>query len=922
MKKNLRIAATALFILIAPQLFAEVLIELDKDIYRSGDVVRITVRGLQMNELALIRWVDARGNVQKQSFVRRGREDSILSEIRLEVPTTVYNEIVVRAGSTEKVAPFKVIMPVRGWLDYYPIVEIGDEMPKKGVLDNARGAGVKIALPRNRKLADAVTKNALRLLYLYSLNPRDFYPKEDAYKALIESYKSAVNLPALQRQPSLDARSAPVWQGELARNIDKDYVNRPFGFLIGEDLFLAPEAARVDYDMNVGVLDRFRQVLKARYTSVPLLNKAWETHFRRWDEVLPMTAPGLLKREQARRKPSYNFAPFIEFREHMESEFAAFITELLAGFRSETRGTPVGLVGGWMPTVFGGYDWRKIAPFADFIIPEDIDDNRDFLSSFGAGRRQVILTRPSAAPEDVSYSLWRHFFEGDRGAILESALFSVPPEKKAEGEKKKVRESDLEYSVKKIADGLGKLYSYQNRIPDVVGIYYSPESARAHYLIDALGGGDLGMGKPAAGARATSTYLAYRLIWKRILEDLGFAPTYVDANDLLSGRLNSRIRVLVLSKTVCLSDEETEALKQFAAGGGLIFADSYTGIMDSSGRVRGRSPFDLLLGVRRGPRPLSFNEAARAYSKPEGQRGKPRYEKTPGKLAGMFEGADVNSWDIVDTSLHVLAARAYLRMGRNSAILYKQIETGGVVYLNLSLLNYPAYANKPLYTKNISQVIQALLNKFELRPLVAITREGKQVANYKYYLYRDPNVLNMFYLCVIANEKMKPVSGTYLREPEAIDGEGVKVQLPGSYHVYDVNTGEYIGYVDSFELGLSNSRRAAIFSLLPYRVGAFNLQAGVSGRRVLSYLVELTPQGSAAYGGMHVVRLEVYDPQGRLRREYSLNLALTRGRGSGALQLAVSDPPGTWQVKATDVATGVAKSVTFTLSSEFEPVGG
>ncbi len=209
----------------------------------------------------------------------------------------------------------------------------------------------------------------------------------------------------------------------------------------------------------------------------------------------------------------------------------------------------------------------------------------------------------------------------------------------------------------------------------------------------------------------------------------------------------------------------------------------------------------------------------------------------------------------------------------------------------------------------------------EAPSVVAITKEGKQAANYKYYFYQDANILNMYYLTVIANEKMKPISGTYSREPETFDAEGVKVRLPASYHVYDVDAGEYVGYVDSFELGLFNSRRAATFSLLPYRVRAFNLQAGLSEGRILSYFAELIPEGSAAYGGMHVVRLEVFDPEGRMRREYSLNLALTRGRGSGALQLAVSDAPGTWQMKATDIATGMTESVTFTLSSEFETLG-
>jgi hypothetical protein len=284
----------------------------------------------------------------------------------------------------------------------------------------------------------------------------------------------------------------------------------------------------------------------------------------------------------------------------------------------------------------------------------------------------------------------------------------------------------------------------------------------------------------------------------------------------------------------------------------------------------------------------------------------------------MFEEADPNAWDIVDISMETRGSRAYVTVGRASAVFYKKVEAGGVVYLNLSLLKYPEYAESPPYRANITRLVRAFLEESGVRPSVTITKDEKPLSDYKYYLFQDPNVLNMLYLSIIPNERMKPISADYRREPYPLKTRGAMVQLPGTYHVYDMDTQRYIGNVESFELDEIDPRRAANFALLPYRIRAFNLQAGVSGNRVLSYFVELIPESTAAYGGEHVVRLEVFDSKGELRREYSLNLVLVRGRGSGALQLAASDPAGRWQVKAADIASGEKATATFTITSEFE----
>ena len=185
MKRKFRIIAVLGFFMLSAGAFAEISVEIDKTTYTAGDMVRVSVRGVGLRELVLIRWVDGRGNVQKQYFVRKERETPIEAAIPLETPTTMFNSIVVRSGEVDYTREFRILMPAGQWIDYHPVLEIGDSMPKESVLKRVRRLGVRVALCRNRKLADRIVKNGFRLLYFYGVDSKSFYPKEQEYKALV-----------------------------------------------------------------------------------------------------------------------------------------------------------------------------------------------------------------------------------------------------------------------------------------------------------------------------------------------------------------------------------------------------------------------------------------------------------------------------------------------------------------------------------------------------------------------------------------------------------------------------------------------------------------------------------------------------------------------------------------------------------------
>lgn len=60
---------------------------------------------------------------------------------------------------------------------------------------------------------------------------------------------------------------------------------------------------------------------------------------------------------------------------------------------------------------------------------------------------------------------------------------------------------------------------------------------------------------------------------------------------------------------------------------------------------------------------------------------------------------------------------------------------------------------------------------------------------------------------------------------------------------------------------------------------------------------------------LSVARVEVFDPSGRLARQYSGNVTIRDGRAAYGIPFAVSDPGGAWRVHARDVVSGLTAEV-------------
>ncbi|MDD3927605.1 MAG: beta-galactosidase, partial [bacterium] len=145
------------------------------------------------------------------------------------------------------------------------------------------------------------------------------------------------------------------------------------------------------------------------------------------------------------------------------------------------------------------------------------------------------------------------------------------------------------------------------------------------------------------------------------------------------------------------------------------------------------------------------------------------------------------------------------------------------------------------------------------------------------------------------------------------DAEGkaaYTVKLPEAAYVYDVRAGKALGLTDTAEVRTGQCE-AVILALTdkPLQKLNMSLSAGtaVCGKTV-DYSLNITPSI-----GWDIVHIEVIDPSGRKREEYSANIAVVNGQGRGSIHFALNDPAGTWSIRAVDVIGGLKQDTRLVL---------
>ncbi|MBI3830356.1 MAG: beta-galactosidase [Planctomycetes bacterium] len=657
-----------------------------------------------------------------------------------------------------------------------------------------------------------------------------------------------------------------------------------------------------------------------------------------------------------------DYAAWCDWRAFQDFAFARMLGEYRSWVRAADAGARVGLTGTQGPSAWSGYDWSRLASVLDWCAPEGPDAvlQRALYKSFNpAGRTLALL---EAGPE-LRRGLWDGWLQGDRGALLEKTekLFAGPASELTEEARA------LEEDLRALAVGLAEQRARMREQRDGVAIYYSPRSLALHWMLDSRLDGSDWVRRGGAQAADRDTGLLALRAWHALLMDLGYTPKFVEPRQLLAGKLDAK--VLVLPKVLSLSDEEAAAIKEFARLGGVVIADSQCGVFDGAGKRR-ESPhcddgagatagiLDEAFGIRRTDFwAHEFNgafhgdgEAARVILEAPDATG--TFGPVSSELRVNEPGLRATGAWRYGRTLEGIARRINLsKEDGTAALLIRPGGLGRFVYLNLAMQDYPRLREQAAADFALTGMTRAgyerlfgvptggealrvltgdmLFEALGEPALVVRAPDGTPLRGVARLLWTDggaeliallppahePRIISKGYGFPHAEANDKPGDGgfEYIRGLEAKPTKATdgRVAIASKLHWYDARSGGYLGLGNECRAKLDPDR-ATLLAALPYKVAGLHTKVRrTNPQGVFKVWAELETDRAGADGDGkvlgHILRLEIYDPQGRHLPHYDANLYAEHGRWEGTIALGLNEPAGNYRALFRDALTGAGE---------------
>jgi hypothetical protein len=393
-------------------------------------------------------------------------------------------------------------------------------------------------------------------------------------------------------------------------------------------------------------------------------------------------------------------------------------------------------------------------------------------------------------------------------------------------------------------EGLYRTLRDLKRDHDGLALHYSMASGHVWWIQDgALTYHDLEYGLSASAS--FRRFINNRVRWSQLLEDIGYQYDYVAYDPVEQGWLREgKFRALILPGSIALSDGEVEQIKGFVRAGGLLIADVMPATTDG--------------------------------------HGKPRAESA---LAEVF------------------AAEAY---GKGRAVLLDQW-----------LASIPEEDRLKVAGASARAEVRAALEEAGVRPSVSVIGEGDaHPVGIERVSWRDRHMEVIGLLRELEGRREMSSDGIVVFTPTAAAAQPapVRVRRAAEGHWYDLRAHKYLGLKREVRTTLTGGQ-PRLYAVLPYRVEGLDLSVsgGEAPGAAVKYRVQVqadaarlakSARGGSALG-RHVVKIDVYGPDGKRRRFYSGTVEARRGAGTGGFRLAQNDPSGEWRIVAMDCTSGV-----------------
>ena len=424
-----------------------------------------------------------------------------------------------------------------------------------------------------------------------SMHPPGFgvyWFRRQAYLERKKLYGQTRDRKYLERVPCIhrDEFRKPV-ANALRKGIPPILKYSPLAYFIADESSITCYEDAFDLCWGEATLVAFRKWLKRQYRSLDALNAEWDTRYRSWDKVMPVTW------EEAQQRG--NPAPWVDHRMFMNRTLAA-------GFEYARdvaqRVDPQGLVtvsGTQIPGSHNGCDWSQMDKIIQYLQPYDGGGQLEMHRSFNPNMILTGFTGYSLFGEPLEHQIWHRFLHGHQGASIFWGYTVVDPDLSLNAQGRSMEKAFGELR----SEGICRTVMGLRRQHDRIGIHFSMASGHVWWIQD----GKLKYQDLEYGTRASASFgrfIRNREGWTQAIEDVGYQCDYVAYDRIERGELSQLgFKALVLPGSIALSEREVAQIRAFVKAGGLLIADVQPGQTDGHGKKLAQGALDDLFAAPR-----------------------------------------------------------------------------------------------------------------------------------------------------------------------------------------------------------------------------------------------------------------------------------------------------------------------------------
>lgn len=306
-------------------------------------------------------------------------------------------------------------------------------------------------------------------------------------------------------------------------------------------------------------------------------------------------SPDAVLPELTRSLREIDLSPFLDRMSYNDSVWANLVGRLVERCNREDPATPCGLVGAQAPSLWGGYDYAKLARKVQFIEAYDLGSSQEILRSFD---RQNAVPRVTTHFHDDGrgtandvWLAWHYFAHGNRGMIgwVDESWF--------QGSSPRPWLDRFGRTLRELGEVQGPKMAGARSLHDGVAVYYSHPSIQVSWVLDSEAHGKTWPNRNDDFRLGTSHNV--RKAWELMLADAGIRYDFLAYDEVARSGVPAEYRVLILPACYALSDVEARRIAEFAQAGGTVIADFACGLFDPHGRGRARGALDGLFGLDR-----------------------------------------------------------------------------------------------------------------------------------------------------------------------------------------------------------------------------------------------------------------------------------------------------------------------------------